>query len=794
VLNCLTARIPASGLQILLRAPFDSSDLRGAWISSFGSRKQVGLVLEERRVVQEAVAREFMAAVGAALKFDYLQHKNASNERLEGVVRNYLHDIFVDQLLVHRRAVSELRQALTSAEPILLAGSTGGGKSTALLELERVLSTEVPQEWHLIRFNGNVHAGTLAGFTTLEDKKAYINRTVATRVIDRFIGPGDNQKWNHFVYTYATEFGSMRDVFGVDMTSTEFSDLIRTRDLASRAWLSAKLEFDTQQPFARLGLVVEYLTTRGIRPVLAIDNCDQLFDLDLRAAKAAASDLRSRSHNASAVIVAIRHPTRRRLENMDFGAVTPIELNTFESVDFLERIEDEPLKVDALRADLSQVIEIFDARLRVFAHPEFMEQATGYLQRTYGSDIVTPEIPSAAFAAFRRTATQVMTDYLQFRPLRASFEYSDPQNEHRESRQRGDLTRVFVMWHNGSLRELGTSLFNYSRKLSGFDQAIRQFSRAAVPGVEADPRPLRDAGIFDLVQGGDIRTVMFRHILFYGVSPTDHEESDYVQMHPSVRLFEPRYSGKHASFSFPAARVLQHLAARSRDPLQTSLADLKREFSRFDIREEDTKRAVLGLWEREGYVSGLLSIDGMDAPPISMDEIVSVDDNSVVRLLPAGMILITRLVYVVEYLFWCGVTEDRSRRKIKEVLGLRDGSLRDNDFMNLAENRAAIATAYVSEVLLGRFEAEHPYMKKPLSNVTQAEADKLAQFATAFGFGPGDWHVSRAADQLERFMYKIDRETGEWSSRFEISTDTEKRLARIRASAVHLDGVLSIAS
>lgn len=102
-----------------------------------------------------------------------------------------------------------------------------------------------------------------------------------------------------------------------------------------------------------------------------------------------------------------------------------------------------------------------------------------------------------------------------------------------------------------------------------------------------------------------------------------------------------------------------------------------------------------------------------------------------------------------------------------------------------------IATAYVSEVLLGRFQEEHPYMLKSLANVSRADADQLARFATTFGFGPGDWHLTRAADQIERYMYKIDADTGRTLQRFDVSGETVDRLKRIRLASVHLDGVLA---
>lgn len=747
---------------------------------------------------------ELLDGVEAALTYDYLQHRGPHDRSTVGIVRGYLETRFQERILIRRHAVQRLLDFLAAGEPTVLIGAPGGGKTAALLALNHELRNRraAGQATHtLVAFNGNKNASRLLNRPTLDEKTNYISERIAGAIgkhFQRAQSQVTQDDWNYKLYTSADQFQAFRSVYNLS-SSQELASILQQNQIAQAEWLRQYNAFLGTKPIDRLQRMVELLSEEGIHLAIAIDNCDQLSNLDLEAAKRATSDLHGVTKNNIPVIVAVRPTTLgRATRHMSFAPFKTVFLNAFEDIPSQRTIH-EPFDLEDLKRDLSQAYEIFDTRLRSFDDPLLQaEIAASLVERGHVAEGTRRSIRSE-LARLRLTAKRVLEDYFTFNGNEADVD-EEGENEHDGDEKPAssfstyieaagdDLTVAFVKWHNGSLREIATSLFAFTLRYAD-ERIAREMLRTA-----DIPQSLGDE-MFQPAHVRNSRTALFRHLIFQGTSRDQVDEGGFPKMHESLRIFEPRVGSNEHIFSFPKARVLQYLFRRRAAAVSVRFSDIIEEFSLFNLRKPELSEAVLSLSARPGYESGLLRIDGREddafADVARYNQQV-VEEDSALELLPAGEFLISRLCYVVEYVYWSAVTDPQAREDVARHLGLTSPELLlDRSYFNRAARRVDVALSYLADVMLPRFQREHPYMqigREPRSE----EVDRLHEFCRLFGFGPGDWHFSRALRQIQAYLRgRAGRGTPERPAAVPLSEAAQSRMEAIENVCLQLDHVFA---
>ncbi len=293
-------------------------------------------------------------------------------------------------------------------------------------------------------------------------------------------------------------------------------------------------------------------------------------------------------------------------------------------------------------------------------------------------------------------------------------------DEPRRSPDPMELARSLVVWHNGNIRDASQSIVALSDSPS--DPRLLE---------EGNPRTLRRRA----------RNVFYRHLVVDHTARADapHSLSD------SVRIFtaERENTGEgNLPFYFLRYRMLAHLVFKRRT---RSVKSLILAFLKYGIAPERTVEVLNDLTRREYFDSGYVRVEG---PHGQIDEPTLDDPNVMVRLLPAGKYLATELVLKCEFLYWNALDNPEALDHFIEVKGLRKEEVAAS--IPNEEETALGAIVFVNSYLLPRFREEHPYMV-PGATWTPADARRLTDFRTDFGYDKNNWFILRLRKSIRAY-------------------------------------------
>lgn len=711
-------------------------------------------------------------AIEGALTYDYLQHRNPSQDTFAGIVRAHLQSN-IDDVLVRRSIVGRLRAQLSLDEPIVLIGSPGSGKTSALVRLNRDLRSEAAatpgSRERLLVFNGNKNRPQLRKRKSLESKQDYIVDKFAAALEKRFFsGSSELGAFAEYLVSSVAEFKSFKTAFA-GLTSKQISGALQADPDLQKLWIVAENEYENRESTEKLQPMIDVLTSAGVRLTLVIDNCDQLSNLDLEAAKAAVSELHSLSKHGMSLIVSLRQTTHARaMHAMNMIQYKVMFVNAFEESyeSYSETPKAETKKI--LSEDLTDAFRIFDKRLKAFSNPSLVSklydhaESSGYivdkkeLRRQMKVDV----------SRIRRAADLVLNAYRVFDGATDDLEPVDlsvagaslavkglPASDELE-----DITSAFLKWHNGSLRELARSFYSYLSWYVREDQFGKAEEEVQADLADAAALVVREtSGSVDLAVGLfshrhvlSARTTLFRHLIFYQV-PVNAVKHRAVAMHPCLQIFDVERPNT-SKIEVPELRVLQYLHARSQKRAVTTFDQVGSALKRFGLGKKRVFPILAELALRQDYESGLIRADGLSPEDIQLNGGAlpnKIAKSAEIFILPAGAYLVNRLVYTVEYLYWSAVSDPVSASAVSEVLGLPVEHLTSPSHFNRATRRVEVALVYVTHCLLPRFDQELELLD---GGVTSRRQKRLKEYCVLFGFGNGDFFFSRILNQVEAYV------------------------------------------
>jgi hypothetical protein len=224
-----------------------------------------------------------------------------------------------------------------------------------------------------------------------------------------------------------------------------------------------------------------------------------------------------------------------------------------------------------------------------------------------------------------------------------------------------------------------------------------------------------------------------------------------------MRVFDPTphpcKNSRH-TFAFPKLRVLAYLAhhgAQERpDRLERMVGDFEEYFGLPPRIIED---AVVEL---------------ADTPPSSGALLRLTDDgpSRFVMLLPAGAVFMSHIVFSCDFLSW-----------------LYDQSTSDSlppiqcDPMSYRQVKLDKAANVLSHKLLRVFSVEHPYMTgRP---ATPADAKRLRNYETMFGYRPGEWFLDSLIRHLREYAKRRGLDDSVLKTARIKTEDATRRLNRV---------------
>jgi energy-coupling factor transporter ATP-binding protein EcfA2 len=732
------------------------------------------------RSTEPSLNYELLDALEAALQYDYLQDKYATPDTVAGLVKEQLTNQFLQTYLVRRPVVELLARDVSNAQQVLLIGANGSGKTATLIALNQAMpkfNEDSSSPMRLIIFNGNKNSGALAALGTVNEKRSYILRKIGDAVRKRVLGRQNTltPAWMQYVTATVGEFSAFNSIYRPD--GRELVEALKDND-ASKQWLDIYEAWDSLDVIERLGPMLSFALTQSTRLAIVIDNCDHLDNDDLVAAGEATADIYSMTGNVTSVIVAIRPNTLDRvLDKMNMANAKRRYVTAYDPVFSSKVTEGE--RTDYWRPtnarvaqDLLITYDIFERRLLLFSDPVFLTKLDNFLaQRAHLATANADrqkERRTTIVDAFRRAALLVLSDYFNF-DARELDDDTDVAPRERYQRlieghsprfrqtatpsSRQDLTRVFTMWHNSSVRELAVSLFDYILRHSGPQIFDVDSTREALATADADLAISERLGD-GLRQPPNSRTLLFRHVFFHGTSRSDSGDPSFPEMHPSCQLYSNPKS-LEGNFSFPEARILQFLLKSRKDGSLTAVKAVRTALKEFGVSVDRTDSCLERLMYRRGYGSGLVRIDRPRQNATT--EAVPWTGSEEVEILPAGVILIDRLVYVIEFQYWSAVADESARQRVAKELSLPDRSFIDPVYFRVPDNRVKVAISYLADVLVPRLQSDHVYMV-PGHRPSRSDSERLRAFAENFGFFKDDWHVTRCLKQVDLFLgYERER-------------------------------------
>ena len=697
---------------------------------------------------EEPLRDEWITAVRTALEFDFFANRGASPDSVAGLVNEHITSIFEDRLLVERRVTTDLVQNLIVGETCVLVGEAGAGKTAIVHDLRRRLEKISSQEdsissYHLIILNCNRYTATL--IRNAESGVDHILLKLAEElesVADAIDQSDESFDWRFELMLASPNFEDFR-LFHPVTSASRLHDLLKTDSKAQANWSRSFDRHLVADPRTKVALVLEVLLALNRRIVIALDNVDQLDPGLVREAADAAHAISQTTESPIGVLLAIRPGTMGLVRDRLSFAPSQFYLN----LDFGLDRNGSPTESERLTHDLQQIREMIERRIGIFENDELLlNKLRFYVENRYGATVSSRDLARVlrpSVGKLRRLMMTTIDDY--FAPTTRP--------------DRTDLTTFFVGWHNNSIREMSGSLYAYAR--SFMEPAWLGSTEGAVR-ISEPPTRMRDA-----------RTALIRHILFHNTNT--EIRNGYPSLHPAFDIFRVQDDGPAGqSFVFLRMRLLQYLVNRSQ--ATTRVGKVRRDFRVFGVNGERIGEELRALAHREGYVSGLVRLDGV------ADGDGEFSDDLEVELLPAGHLLVSRLAKTVEFLFWHAVTDERARADISQKLDLRPRRLVEEETFNSEVMRVRVALAFVNDVLIPRFRNDHPYLATT-APVQKKDAQRLKDFAQLFGFSVDRWFITQASQDINNFVRLA-------SPAIDLDRDSDRRRASINIVSQRLDTVI----
>jgi len=718
-----------------------------ATVSGSARKRGPRIQFQRYRTPQADTLAEISQAIRAAVEFSISDPLNLVGTDPYSVVARLAREAFWDTLYVERRELSELRRQATSEHPVLFEGERGTGKSTILRKFKRDLASDpANQYWYdgttasrcVVIVDGNAISADLAVRPELEAvaKSAYQQLRSHFSEAD-IIASAVEPQFDAFI----AEKG-----YGVDhfqrwarrqnpRTSDDWLRLVTTD--GAELWTDAARGFDELSYAERLNAITEWMAKRCQHEVImCVDNIDHLDGPVQERVGEAVTHLLNAMRVSVASIVALRPENSARVRRA-------LDTGHWEVVRLVTETRGRTHHVDPIsESHFAVVLSFLHARLAVARRPEVIEAIRISVEDAEVERLVSElraDTEDAELAVAPVTTSDI-TDYLNaveamIDQLVSTVFKPDTRDPDLAADNRR-FARYLTRWHNGSLREIGYSVYLLVDEILRDKNIMMPIKHMLITAAERPDLELsRDRHLFNRRL---LRTVMFRHLMFYG--------SDGFVPRTNVLVLKAEREAcppPLPPLNFLRLRILQYLNLRRRDAVH--LGELYDAFDELGVSARRVVEVVSDLaLPRRSDDTGLLRVE--------CEEIRIETRDARIEVMNAGSFLVEELCFRCEFLFWSAFTTDGA---LKEMDLGRDSPtvgpqhLRDDNY------RALVAARFVERYLMPRLREEHPFLTE-LGQSTPAAANaarqRLALYSQLFGFARGQWFLDRCVESINIFI------------------------------------------